>query len=375
MVYAVLVVAAIGFGFTIYFLLSNQEHQEFQSSFESYAREVTELVNNNAVNTFGQFRTLATAITSHSLSTQEQFPNVILPYFDKRVSEVVELTAAEMLLWVPLVEKADRSKFELDWLRRQAAVELDYNTRGWNTSGMKAVAAPIHECTWCAHVNNTQRGYVNDGFMEEIMINNGYTAGKLSAPVSQFGPRLIDTGLVGLDLYSHPTFKKEMVASVEYGVPVISEKEGDLEFLYNYIDLNDTSSKFRSFTLDEVYEDFGENARVVGFVVSVVPWNSFFRDLLPNEVNGLVMEMHSDCGSNFTYITNGGKDDIWLDGSGHSSTYNEMAVESKFFWKGWYCVYCIYFPPASLSCIFSCIYVCNLNQSMLVASPATAISI
>jgi hypothetical protein len=28
-----------------------------------------------------------------------------------------------------------------------------------------------------------------------------------------------------------------------------------------------------------------------------------------------------------------------------------------------------------LSCIFSCIYVCNLNQSMLVASPATAISI
>ncbi|KAL3915277.1 MAG: hypothetical protein SGARI_008216 [Bacillariaceae sp.] len=162
------------------------------------------------------------------------------------------------------------------------------------------------------------------------MLNNSYVAEDLCAPVSQYGPGLVDTSLVGFDLYSHPIFKKEMVASVEYGVPVISEKEDDLSFLYKHVDLNASSTKFRSFTLDEVYESFHEDARVVG----VLPWGAFFRDLLPKEINGLVMEMQSDCGKNFTYIANGGKEDEWLDENAHDPLYNDMAVETKFFWKG-----------------------------------------
>ncbi|KAL3916977.1 MAG: hypothetical protein SGILL_004926, partial [Bacillariaceae sp.] len=324
--------AAIAFGTAVYFILSKQQEEQYQSSFQTHAREASDIILNNAENAFGLFQSLAVGITAHALTSEEAFPNVIVPYFDKKVSEVAELTEAKMIIWAPLVEEKNRTKFELDWLRRQGGIELDYETRGLNTSDLEPVKARVRECEWCSTINDTRRGYVDDGFMEEVMANRSFAAEGITAPVAQYGPMLKDTSLVGFDLYSHPIFKKEMVASVEYNVPVVSEKDDGLEFLYKHVEC-DVEDEFLSFTLDAVHENFDEDAKVVGFVVSVLPWSSFFKDLLPDDVNGLVVELVSDCGSNFTYIANGGKEDVLMEGNGHEVQHGESAVESRFFWK------------------------------------------
>jgi hypothetical protein len=328
----VLAVAAIGFGIGVYYLLDYQELQEFSSQFESYARETAEIAETNAENTFGQFRTLATAITSHALlDNGGSFPNVLIPFFDIKVAQVANLTGAEMILWVPLVEQEHRAEYELDWMSKQASIELDYRYRGWETNDLDPISKMIYECDWCSSINDTRKGYVNDGFMEEVMESNNYTSEGLSAPVAQYGPALIDSSLVNFDLYSHPTFKKEIVASVDYDVPVISETI-DLSFLLKHVAVNYTDEP-RSFTLFEVYEDFSPGAKAVGYIVGVLPWSKFFTNPLPPDINGLVVELHSDCGRNLTYVFNGGKNDTWEEGSGHDKKYKHMEIRTKFFWK------------------------------------------
>ena len=138
-----------------------------------------------------------------------------------------------------------------------------------------------------------------------------------------------------LDLFSHPIIKKEIVASLEYDVPVISET-ADLNFLLSHIALNKTTfnpKELRSFTLDQVKEDFRPGARTIGYVMAVVPWSTFFANLLPPGVNGVVVKVTSDCGSNFTYVVNGDVDDWALEGDYTDPTWEHLAFQEKFFWK------------------------------------------
>ena len=100
-------------GLATYFILSSQQEYEFESEFGSYAREAVEISENNAVNAFGQLRTLATAITSIAYdSNSGGFPNVTIPHFDLRAQEIASLTGAEMIIFAPFVEKESKAGWE-----------------------------------------------------------------------------------------------------------------------------------------------------------------------------------------------------------------------------------------------------------------------
>lgn len=184
--------------------------------------------------------------------------------------------------------------------------------------------------------NETRRGFVDDGFMEDILTNLSYASDGLSVPVSQFGPGPVNTSLAMTDLFTHPVFKKEIISSLEYDVPVISETQ-DLRFLLDHIDRPNGKARdytmLRSFTLDPVKEDFREGSKTVGYLVGVVPWGTFFRNLLPEKVNGIVVKVVSDCGRDFTYVVNGGKEDWAANGDFHDPKYDDMVQEFRFFWK------------------------------------------
>lgn len=211
------------------------------------------------------------------------------------------------------------------------------NIRGWNDSSLEPIASEIYNCTtWCQEIRDNRTGFVDaDNFMEEILDNLTYSSSEFSTPVAQFGPAPINTSLGMLDLFSHPTIKKEIIASLEYDVPVISETS-DLNFLLSHIALNQTAfnpKELRSFTLDQVKEDFLPGSRTIGYVMAIVPWSTFFVNLLPPGVNGIVVKVVSDCGSNFTYVVNGDRDSWALEGEHHDPKWEDMAFQEKFFWK------------------------------------------
>lgn len=173
--------------------------------------------------------------------------------------------------------------------------------------------------------------------MEEIISNKSWTVEGFGAPIAQYGPGVVDPSLAKLDLFSHPIFKKEIIASLEYNVPVISE-HADVRFLLESIKSKSSEDRdyslLRSFTLDQVKEDFSEDSRTIGYILGVIQWKSFFRTLLPEEVNGIVVKVASDCGRNMTYIVNGGKEDEWdAENDLHSTKFDYLEQRFKFFWK------------------------------------------
>lgn len=212
--------------------------------------------------------------------------------------------------------------------------------RGWNPSDIEPINGTIHPCEYCQYINDTRQGFDDqDEVMEQIMSSLQYEIDGFTLPVSQYGPSPVwnDTSLALMDLWTHAVFKKEVVASLEYDVPVISETL-DLDFLLQFITTQRESHSrdrniLRSFTLDQVKDNFGEDAQTIGYVIGIVPWSTFFQNLLPENVNGIVVIVESDCGSEFTYIVNGGQDDWCAIGDHHDPKYESMKQEYEFFWK------------------------------------------
>lgn len=289
--------AAIGFSLATYFLLASAERKAFEHDFASYARETASVAENNAANSFGQLQALAIAITSVAeVDNSTEFPFVTVPHFDHRSQAIADMTGAEMVLFVPFVDQSARETWEEYTVDHQGWIEQDYLDRGWDTSTIQPIPEKIYKCP--VEVNDTRRGFVDDGFMEQTLMNLSYSSEGFTAPVAQFGPGPVNSSLVMQNLFTHIIFKKEFISALEYDVPVVSEPE-ELDFLLQHIyPTNSTRQKYklRSFTLDPVKQDFSENARTIGFLVGIVPWEIYFQNILPENVNGIVVKVESDCG-------------------------------------------------------------------------------
>ncbi|CAB9519277.1 Receptor-type guanylate cyclase gcy [Seminavis robusta] len=338
---ASLCLLAAGLVLTTYFLLRKTEEIQFETAFSIFARETAVIAEMQASNVFGQLQSLASAVRSGVETPEQRYPHKIsIPDFDLRAEEIANLTEIELLMFVPFVPHEERREWEEFQLLNQEWIMEGYTERGWNTSHLKTIPHQIYNYTLPEGYNDTRRGFVDTGFMEGILSNHtpATKMGGVSVPVAQIGPRLNDTSIVMMDLFTHPIFRKEIIASLEYDVPVISEVE-DLEFLLQHVvPLSGEEVDYsipRSFTLDPVKAGFGKDSITVGFVVGIIQWGAFFRTLLPSNVNGIVVNIESDCGRSFTYIINGGKkDDCNLDGiTVPESKYQHLEQRYQFFWK------------------------------------------
>ena len=118
--------AALVFSLATYFLLNASQQDEFASSFQSFARETADIAENNAENTFGQLKSLATAMTSVALDNHQKFPFVTIPHFDLRTQEIASLTGIEMILFVPFVTQDNKTEWELHQREHQDWILQDY---------------------------------------------------------------------------------------------------------------------------------------------------------------------------------------------------------------------------------------------------------
>lgn len=227
----------------------------------------------------------------------------------------------------------------------------------------------------CLHFHPTDisnmTGYENlDNFAEGVLEHYGGISDPagLSAPIYQYGgPNHVkdtDSEIALMDLWTHPVFRKEVIASIEYDVPVITEYL-DVSFLQDALSTSDSStneasegnlaplSSLQSLTIDRVKASFEHDAGTIGYVVGVVPWSTFFQNVLDRrkktqgtsppdglstekDVNGIVVKVVSDCGSIFTFVLNSGNQEIQTylgDWREQYWKYEDLEYESTFFYK------------------------------------------
>jgi len=408
-VYIILFITGIVLSTIVYFTLMQFETNRFELEFLSYARETADLAVTNADHTFSQLETMATTVTSEGMLERERihesghyhnashddfpeldvsWPNVTIPHFDERIADFSTSFGAIMLLYVPLVQAKDREPWEYyanvhtPW--KTTAISGDVLVDVDSTDYLR-IHAPIF-----LHVDDIREGFNVGPFAEDVLQNEGGFENPqgMSAPVYQYGgpghQRTEDSEIALMDLLLHPIFKKDVITSIEYDVPVISEYM-DVGFLRGALSTTDpgadasslwdskysvyyneenndvntgkevimTLPSIRSLTYHPVKETFDRGARTIGFVVGVVPWHSYFRNVLKTsklnsgnsydvserdekEVNGMVVKVVSDCGSTFTFVLNSGNSTIETrlgDWKEQYEEYEHLNHTSRFFYK------------------------------------------
>jgi hypothetical protein len=156
-------------------------------------------------------------------------------------------------------------------------------------------------------------------------------------PVWQMAGAPRNSSIINLDLMTRSSFEHT-------NFDVIEKREGILSDVCNFGYLTENSVEGanaeavnpQSYVLEPVFESFDKNANVAGFVVAVLPWNTFFKNIFPEKVEGVIVVIDDKCGDIFTYEINGadavylGKDDMH-DPAYDSSKYTiDFAVAARF---------------------------------------------
>jgi hypothetical protein len=96
----------------VYFYLSKEETQHFESTYQANAERIVESFHDAVGRRLGAINSMATSITSYSLDAKQTFPFVTIPNFAIRGSDLRVQADAASILWMPLVTDETRVAWE-----------------------------------------------------------------------------------------------------------------------------------------------------------------------------------------------------------------------------------------------------------------------
>jgi hypothetical protein len=162
------------------------------------------------VSIFSHVNALAISITSYALNNNMTYPNVTLPNFDARTTDVVETSAIPMVIFSPIVRDADRPGWEAytmdhDWI----AQDMKYNTDKHVNPGpipskifsySKDLFLPKEgESPEDVHTVPNRTGAESD-------VNDDEVLDGMSFPLWQLGPMPWNASIIKMDLLTNQPF-------------------------------------------------------------------------------------------------------------------------------------------------------------------------
>jgi hypothetical protein len=302
------------FSHSHYFIFSS--FISVNQQFVDYATEVIESADSNARGLLGKLLSVSNTLTSYSMDTKANWPNVTLPNFDIRTADPFENGAgAELFLFAPIVSFENRRGFEEYAREHQGWIKEDLELRGLGKVDPGNIPSQI---------------YSFSGEYEEEEAHEN----EMHIPIWQVAPVPTNAGIVMMDLYSHPSFE-HMIEDAITARHVLLNEVANATFLANSIAtfFNSDSARDqnpRSYAIQPVFEDFGSDSKLVGFVFAVVPWDSIFVDILPKGADGYIVQVAGTCGSRFSYRLDGPKATYLGDDFQPNSDFSYLAQSSEF---------------------------------------------
>jgi hypothetical protein len=233
-------------------------------------------------------------ITSHALASagKNAWPNVTIPHFEKHGEFLQLSTGAQAIVFAPIVRTTTTTTSLESW--NQYSVENEgWIQESYDLRDDPNLAAPIPKQMYRRLEDGTT--VPEDGTNEEY------------CPLWQESDAPKDTSVINFNLLSHDTFARVFRLMRDTKGPVLSEVL-DVSELFGYealFETNDGKSQHpESFLADPVYDDF-DGTNVVGTVIAVIPWDTYFGGLLHEGANGILCVLRDTCGDVFTYRIDG----------------------------------------------------------------------
>ena len=307
------------------------------------------------------FEGLSDTITSYSGSDPSTvWPFMSIPDFNRRGKRALEDAFLEVIGFSPIVTYADRNRWSIysaydsEWLLgepnvtntvpehiyRIETIEDDSNAvnSGSEQTQTQASAAAVtmiednHVFTaplWMTSPLPSDASLINYNILSDPTYNYLFHAMMESKHTSLSGvyknPYLYDK------FPSHEHYNLQVVTVTDNGDDKSGEDKGD-EPKTTDVTEDDSASLPHSVLMAPVYDSFdAQNRSLVGIIHGMLPWDSYFTDLLPPGVNGIVVVLKNTCGQFLSFEINGPKATFLGIGDLHDPKYgDEMAVEVNF---------------------------------------------
>jgi class 3 adenylate cyclase len=258
--------------------------------FSDFATEILDSADFNAKDVLGKLQSISNTFTSYSMDTARSWPNTTLPHFDIRTTNSFEkLADFELFLFAPVVEPLQRRGFEEYAWDHQGWIEEDLAVRGLGKINPGKIPRRIYS--------------FNGDYEEEARDYN------IQVPIWQVAPVPTDAGIILLDLYSQPSFRR-MIDDAIISRHVLLSQVVDRSFLSDNVQTvnqGDPSRDHhpRSYAVQPVFQDFDHDSKLTGFVFAVVPWDAYLLNVLPEGTNGFIVQIEDTCGTTFSYRIDG----------------------------------------------------------------------
>jgi class 3 adenylate cyclase len=332
LVVLVLTCAAAIMAVVAYFVLRNEETNDFHVEFNSLAREVLETSDENIRQVFGILENLSsTATTFIREHKSEGYPAGFLTVPDaEMILGTARSTSGSLLVaYLPFVAG---DEYEL-W------GEYSTEKQRWiyEANGNSMLPDPIMPQIW-HHPDDTEikhrRGLSQcspsrRNLEEEMRIPEEPQNGPF-APVWTFSPPPPpnDTSHINYNMMRKPVYKKA-VDFIEYTrKPMFLDVCTQTKWFGE--SAPDRGEDPQTVIVYPVFEDFTEDSKIVGHLVAVIPWNVFFEKILSDKSKPVTAVLSNTCNEVFSYSIEGSDARFIEEADTHRSSADSLKVEQIF---------------------------------------------
>jgi hypothetical protein len=252
----------------------------FLRQFDTFATEISDLTNEEAINAIMAIQSLSASITTYASSSKIGFPFITVPSFEVLGAISNAQSRALQVSYVPLIHREAKLAWEVyakknqGWLNESLAFASEDLIVATDTDESDGLSMQLE------HHPMSPQIYL----MSEVVSGSKITnltdvvgVGEWDfAPVWQQAPAPLDASIINFDMLSYPTFDSIFRGVWEAMKPVMSGTV-DLKFLYSGAIAQDITHP-HSFVLEPIYPSFSAHQKgdLVGVLVAVIGWDKFF---------------------------------------------------------------------------------------------------
>lgn len=259
---------------------------------------------------------MAKTVTAAGITTGKRFPFVRVPLFSLPASTARELSGVEMIMWIPLVSEEQRGKWS-DFVQAEKGWYDESKQLSRSDLATEVLTQESYEA------NSTIRDFIwrgnrsLDGTIEEA------PPGQLFAPIWQcspppYSPKFLNYDMMqesfilnmllslvqGRDGLMTPTRKE--FADLPDSFAISNEEQDYFHEIYSVKVEGGSADHPHAMHVQPVFDEINEfDGKMVGFLSSIVSWDRFLANLLPDGVKGITAVLRNTCNESFTYELEG----------------------------------------------------------------------
>ena len=298
--------------------------------FGAYADEIVNLSQENVKKVFGVLEGLSVATTSHALHSNETFPFVTIPNYEERAAAARASSQALLIAYLPLVQDADRNDWESYSVENQDWIQSSYQTG----TEIQPISEQIFTYVKDEKMRDRRQRHLADGgcdgagrrLKEKIPDETGTGP---YAPVWMISPTVPanDTSTINYNLFDKPVYEKA-ISFLQYSrKPVFLDVCNQAAWFGEYFS---SKSVLQTVIVQPIFESFEVDAPIVGTFVAIIPWGSFFENIIESNAEEVTVVLSNTCDEVFSFSVQGHTATFLEEEDLQDPSYNYLGVHTPF---------------------------------------------